>query len=234
MNDPEFIELLNLYVDHEISSEDAARLEAEVQRNPARRRTYQQYCRMQNACRMLARDFQPEAAVVAERKVVNFEAGVRRAARFPQFAAIGAMAAAACLTVIFVVRNRESAGVPADSVVVAGQPAAAPVATGLTIAPGAMHAVKVPEGQPAMVSNPLLLTGRAQADAMLAAAVEQTDTKFEWMRMVQLEPIQPRRTLDGLRFENPRPASPEPGSRTYRSPQPVEGSAEWVGFRFNK
>ena len=36
MKDNEFIELLNLYLDHEISQEDAARLEAEVQRNPAR------------------------------------------------------------------------------------------------------------------------------------------------------------------------------------------------------
>ena len=36
MKDPEFIELLNLYVDHEITSVDAARLEAEVAQNPAR------------------------------------------------------------------------------------------------------------------------------------------------------------------------------------------------------
>ena len=38
MNDSEYIELLNLYLDHEISAADAARLEAEVQSNPARRR----------------------------------------------------------------------------------------------------------------------------------------------------------------------------------------------------
>ena len=35
MKDSEFIELLNLYLDHEISTADAARLEAEVQANPA-------------------------------------------------------------------------------------------------------------------------------------------------------------------------------------------------------
>ena len=48
MKDSEFIELLNLYLDHEISVADAARLEAEVQGSPARRRVYREYCQMQN------------------------------------------------------------------------------------------------------------------------------------------------------------------------------------------
>ena len=57
MNDSEFIELLNLYLDHEITPADAARLEAEVRGNPERRRTYLEYCRMQKACAILAADF---------------------------------------------------------------------------------------------------------------------------------------------------------------------------------
>lgn len=57
MNDREFIELLNLYLDHEITPSDAARLEAEVRSNPERRRTYLEYCRMQKACALLAADF---------------------------------------------------------------------------------------------------------------------------------------------------------------------------------
>ena len=60
MKDSEFIELLNLYLDHEITAADAARLEAEVQASPERRRVYQQYCRMQKACTMLAKDFVDE------------------------------------------------------------------------------------------------------------------------------------------------------------------------------
>ena len=50
MKDSEFLELLNLYLDHEITPADAARLEAEVRADPERRRTYLQYCRMQKAC----------------------------------------------------------------------------------------------------------------------------------------------------------------------------------------
>ena len=60
MNDREFIELLNLYLDHEIAPADAARLEAEVRDNPERRRIYLDYCRMQKACGLLAKDFAKE------------------------------------------------------------------------------------------------------------------------------------------------------------------------------
>ena len=62
MKDSEFTELLNLYLDHEISAADAARLEAEVQINPNRRRVYQEYCRMQKACKLLAHDFACESS----------------------------------------------------------------------------------------------------------------------------------------------------------------------------
>ena len=55
MKDSEFIELLNLYLDHEISAADAARLEAEVQTHAAHRAMYQNYCRMQKACKMVCR-----------------------------------------------------------------------------------------------------------------------------------------------------------------------------------
>jgi len=43
MKDREFIELLNLYVDREISAEDALRLEREVATDPKRREVYDQY-----------------------------------------------------------------------------------------------------------------------------------------------------------------------------------------------
>ena len=50
MKDQEFVALLNLFIDREISAEDAVRLEAEVRRDPARRALYTQYCRMHRAC----------------------------------------------------------------------------------------------------------------------------------------------------------------------------------------
>lgn len=56
MSDKEFIELLNMYVDREISPADAKRLEGEVAENPARREVYDEYCRMQKACSMLSEE----------------------------------------------------------------------------------------------------------------------------------------------------------------------------------
>ncbi len=66
MNDREFIELLNLYVDHEIGPADALRLEAEVLRDTERREIYDQYCRMQKACSMLSEEVvEPAPSVIA-------------------------------------------------------------------------------------------------------------------------------------------------------------------------
>jgi hypothetical protein len=72
MKDSRYIELLNLYVDNQLTPGEAAELEAEVQRSPARRKLYAQYCRMHKACTLLFeadRELAPKtaAAVVAIR-----------------------------------------------------------------------------------------------------------------------------------------------------------------------
>ncbi len=103
MKDSEFIELLNLYLDHEISAADAARLEAEIRGNLERRRVYLQYCKMQQACRAIAADFATADAsdgISTEKKVIPFTpafAATPARQRSRQFSyAIGAVAAAAC------------------------------------------------------------------------------------------------------------------------------------------
>ena len=102
MKDSEFIELLNLYLDHEISAADSARLEAEVQTNPARRKIYEQYCRMQKPCKVLASDFVSavEAAAAPDnKKIVAFnvaavEAAASRRKRAGNLYMLGTVAAA--------------------------------------------------------------------------------------------------------------------------------------------
>ena len=61
MKESRFIELLNLYVDQQLSPVEAAELEAEISKNPVRRRTYQQYCRMQKACNRLFEEERAQA-----------------------------------------------------------------------------------------------------------------------------------------------------------------------------
>src|SRR5215510_4333714 len=107
MKDSEFIELLNLYLDHEISAADAARLEAEVQSNPSRRRRYQQYCRMQKACKMLAGDFQATADTAAvDPKVIAFdaEAAAQPRRRSGGYLVALGTAVAASIAIVFVGR----------------------------------------------------------------------------------------------------------------------------------
>ena len=57
-----FIELLNLCVDDQLTPSEAAELDAALLASPARRRTYEQYCRMTEACAQL---FQHDSATAA-------------------------------------------------------------------------------------------------------------------------------------------------------------------------
>jgi len=67
ISDKKFIELLNLYLDHEISAAEVRVLEAEILSNPARHRLYRQYCAMHKGCLELASTFAPQSEVAAAR-----------------------------------------------------------------------------------------------------------------------------------------------------------------------
>jgi hypothetical protein len=235
MKDSEFIELLNLYLDHEISAADAVRLEAEVQGNAARRRIYEDYCRMQKACKVLAHDFQTEAPGVPERKVIPFEpaadAPVRqpaRAARASGFYTFGTLAAAAaCVAVILVSRssNQSAAGGLAQT------PTPAAVQAVAASAPVPVQAEAVATTARPLVGSPLFLSGKAQSEALHVAATEEADARFAWMNSVQLAPIptQPAPT-DPLRFE----IRQKPTENVYTSPQPLDVPVHQAAWRFVK
>jgi len=114
MKESKFIELLNLYIDQEISPPEAELLEEEIQRDPARQRVYLQYCRMHRASAVLFESFRSEnmpaggklaeAARAAAEKVVAFPTlAPRRSARWAY--AAGLVAAAACVAFVFVHRS---------------------------------------------------------------------------------------------------------------------------------
>ena len=163
MKDSKFIELLNLYVDHEITREEAALLEAEIQRDPERRRVYREYCQMQKACTLLTDSFRTEAP--APGKVVEF------APRSPlmQWAtyASGALAAAACLAVVMMYRHNSATTV---------KPASTPAIASTTTAPQARVAL-----QPAFAANP------REAVASELSLASTGRNQFEWINRVQLD-----------------------------------------------
>jgi hypothetical protein len=99
MNDSEFIALLNLYVDHEISASDAIRLEAEVLSDPKRRQIYRQYCQMDKACSILAAQFTEDT--VHQVKIEEPRRDWSNA-----FYSAG-LAAAACIAIFLAIRHQE-------------------------------------------------------------------------------------------------------------------------------
>jgi len=205
MKDSEFIELLNSYLDHEISAPDAARLEAEIRVNLERRRVYLQYCRMQQACRVIATDFaaaEAGGASDAGKRIVAFNPGIAahagRRRRTQLSYALGALAAAACVALVFVLR-------PAPSEPVNPSQPAVEIAASIPVAPSEIlrpeTAPSVPRGlvsvarqvQPStLVANSLLLTGSTQAEALRAAAVRQADNQLAWIEALRLAPLPER------------------------------------------
>jgi len=230
MKDSEFIELLNLYLDHEISTTDAARLEAEVLNHPARRRVYQDYCRMQKACKILAQDFVEEVAPASD-KVVDF-AAAQRPARTGWIATGSFAALAACVAVVFVAMKREPAGTPGNSVVANEVKIAAPAVAGDRTLP---QTVSMPtthnDAQPALASS-LLLTGNKQVPTPpLFVGADANAPQFDWIKTVQVAPMQ-RVSVDEFRRIDPNTPLRN-DARAAKRPL-GQGPVEWNAIRWEK
>lgn len=258
MNDKEFFELLNLYLDHEISTADAARLEAEVQHNRARRSIYQEYCRMQKACRMIAADFETEPAEAApgERKIIAFNPAVVKAAeerrkKLTVRYSIGFAALAACVAVIFVGRGQQpaadSAGATSSPVAaVAPVPEAAtpanevpsvstiadPNATfvvGKSAAPHGLVSL-APRPQPVAPRNSLLRYNHGQPENDFGTVSEQ----LAWIPAVQLPPLQQRAGND-LQFTAKYGSEGRAlGNRALGATKKTQPGEEYIGFKLSK
>lgn len=243
MNDPRFIELLNLYLDHQLAPDEAAELEAEVLRNPARRRTYDQYCRLQRGCSLLGeheRLTAPDSQAFArslrdvERKI---SAPRRSGWQQPAYAGLfAASAMAACVAVVFLVNRAPSgssvtpeSGTVAVVVPQASTEAVAPVmvaATQASAKPVATVATSF-EIQPALAAS-----GFGVARNAREAEIAATDPEaLEWMKRVEQLPLQ-RIVVDDQTFE--ARATLHPDNRVFRSRQGMQGTAEFTAFQFQR
>ncbi len=252
MNDSEFIELLNLYLDHEITAADAARLEAEVQRSPARRRIYRDYCRMQKACILLAKDFNDEAAGAQAQERPPVE--VERAGRFSWGTGVwgtaGLFAAAACVAVVFIAYRKappSPLGSPASNLAAAASalsPVASTLETGVTI--GRSENIAAQASFTRSVTVPAARRGEMQPGLALGSlslgnsiAVGETPAEgarpaqFDWISSLQIAPMQ-RMQLEGFRFEA-RPAEAAKNSVYGGRTRPAQqGVVEMTAFQITK
>lgn len=251
MKDSEFINLLNLYLDHEISAADAARLEAEVQSNPERRRVYREYCQMQKACKVLTADFQTEPVIATNRRVIDFRGAKQRQQRTSLFYTVGTLtAAAACIAIVVIGRNpAPEAQSQAPSVAALVQtaekkisqavgelhaasnasdhsaPAVAPAAPLGRFAPGDLRGT--------FVNAPLTLED-ARAEALATAAANRAKGQFAWMHDLQIAPMHQAPAQALTPAGDVRPALLQIESKTYNSDRPLDPNVTPMVLRFQK
>jgi hypothetical protein len=222
MNDNRFIELVNLYIDRQITAAEAAELEAEMQDNPRRRAVYRQYCQLHSATKQVydrfranATEFQP-APAGGRAVIADFDNRGRK--NWIHY--VGGLATAACLALVLVRYSNNT------------QPAAAAVAK---VEP--KPAVQTAAAETAMAHQPPSLislrrevTPEPGYSALLTALREEEQQAFASPE-IQASRL-PSLFDDGV-FEV-KPVLPVNGQRTFHSKQAPAQPAEFTAFQFQR
>lgn len=229
MKDNRFIELVNLYIDRQISAEETAELEAEIQSNPQRRAVYRQYCRLHSATKQVYESFrtnaEPQSRVPAGRVIA---ADFARRSRVNWIHYAGGLAAAACLAVVFVRYNTVSAPV-ADDLVQAGPTPSIQVAT--AAAPTPVTADPVTATPTAtLVSLKDHIATEPDYAAMLAALRREEQRVFAngEIQSSRLPSLFDDGVFDARQF------APSNNQRTFRGKQTPAQQAEFTAFQFQR
>lgn len=247
MKESRFIELLNLYVDHELSAAEAAELEAEITANPARRRTYQQYCRMQKACTQLfetAREEAPASPLLqrsleaADEKIVSFPERSRR--QRERGVIIGWSAAAglaACIALLAVTLVRREVTEPAPLLLVSASTApapsvgAAPTVERVNPVAGQLVAVATNAEFRPVFSTQTFMLGRAAVDT--ETPVPASDHRFDWLASVELTPLQRAKVAEAS-FQTRPVLAPADSAVFTNGKDFTADQAEYIGFQLQK
>lgn len=211
MKDSRFIELLNLYVDHEISAEDARLLETEIQQHPRRRQVYREYCQIQKACVLLTDKFRTEAPA-ADGKVVEF-APRRRWLTPVTYASTGLVALAACVALVLVNRSGNEASPKADAAVAATQ---------------VRQSLAVAKAQPVRPALQPVFSGLVRDTTLQVSFTTSDRAPFDWMHQVQFERV----PTQELRFESLQTAPID--DLMFRNRRVFQSQTEGAAFRFQK
>lgn len=231
MKDNRFIELVNLYIDRQISAAETAELEAEIQASPQRRAVYRQYCQLHSATKQVYESFrtsaEPQAGAPAGRVVTGAFA---RRPRSNWIHYAGGLAAAVCLTVVLVRYNAGSSPATGDLAQTATTPAVQAV-TGTPPAPVAAEPRSV-AGAPVatLVSLKDNLSAEPDYAAMLAALRREEQRAFA---SGEIQPSRLPSLFDDGVFEA-RQFVPANNQRTFRGKQAPAQQAEFTAFQFQR
>jgi hypothetical protein len=217
MRDNRFIELVNLYIDRQITAEETAELEAEMQANPRRRAVYRQYCQLHSASKQVYAGFraqasEPQADAPAGR-VVRAEFARRPRSNWIHY--VGGVAAAACLAVAFVRYN-------ANSESMGTEPTLLPTAQVAAVTPAA------PAPETTSVIAPVPVAAAEPNYSALLAALRQEEQRAFTASTLQSERL-PSLFDDGV-FD----ARPANNQRVFRGKQAPTQQAEFTAFQFQR
>lgn len=250
MKETKFIELLNLYVDQEISAQDARQLELEIAHNPERRKVYLQYCRMHRASAVLFESFKAgakpvgdnlaEAAKRVDDKILLFPAKSSSRSRRWAYAS-GLVAAAACLAFVLVKNDSLRPGTvqpPSGDMLVLRNPHfnKPPVPKdseqqlAVSTRPSAREVDPAQNYLPVFVSDPLE-SNPFDLDAPRALMADKVGT-LEWVNQVRLQPLISK-PIDTMRFQRSQPLL-NPESRTLRLQTQDDAQVEMTAFQFER
>lgn len=232
MKETRFIELVNLYIDRQITAEEMGALEAELQANSRRRSTYRQYCRMHRATTQVYESFRTGEAVAVsnaaagDARVSRFEPG-KRLRRTPWLYYSCGMAAA-CIALVFARINYSDSPIGRNAADLAlSSPEGAPAAVART----------------AVVPAPIERIDRRAVSAGGRADILVTEQDYAAM-LAAMRQVEQRAFASG--HSQPGPAaslfedgvfdsrSPD-GARTFRSQQSSSASqTEFAAFQFQR
>ncbi len=227
MKDNRFIELLNLYIDRQISPAETAELEAEIQSSPRRQKVYREYCQMHRATKLVYESFRNHAGQTEPGQLAKGGAAITRiehGQRHPQTRwayYAGGLAAAACLTfVVARVNFSPNAGVATVSEPTV-QVAAIPVAPQPVATEPRAGLVSLRNALADETDYPALLAALRQQERALAASQFSTG---------RLQPL-----FDDGVFDN-RQVLPQGSQRVFRGRGATnqQPAAEFTAFQFQR
>jgi hypothetical protein len=228
MKDNRFIELVNLYIDRQITGEEMETLEAEMQASPRRRAIYRQYCQMHRATTLVYESFrtedseQPVEKIGAEAKVAHFEPQYGRRRKHWTYYATGLAAACVALAFARVSFSNNSSGQNSVASTQAKQIVTATVAQ----SPAVVATTVSETAKPVAVRANTLVA--EQDYAGMLAAMRRDD-----QRAFASGQIQPSRTTslfeDGV-FDSQNTGS----SRIFRNKQSGSQQSEFAAFQFQR
>lgn len=237
MNESRFVELLNLYVDHELTPGEAAELEAELQRNPGRRRMLREYQQLQRGCERLLEADRALAPRTAEavRALRDRRGDDARpdavARRWSWFAGIGAATAAVAAAVVVVFNPAPPAAAVSEAGT--GEVQSALAARRAEALPLEMLDVAVPTVPERRGLRMRSLWTAASADRETDAGFTAVATSdLSWLNDVRLPAVGAPRPEDLLFRETARPLRPI--EQLPPSQRPLEATLEMTAFQFQR